>query len=667
MCIGRHGRGFLGFQRTLAITGVIATLAGGVAAKTTAAQVPAARRVVSFEDLIEAPRLAGAEISPDGRRIVYALSQSHLDSNTTTSAIWLVPTDGGAPSRLSPGPNDARPSWSPDGRQIAFSCLQHRISQVCLLPAEGGESLAVTNLSASLRGFTWAPDGRSLAITVPSEERAGQSAGDSTAQVVGSQGPHTRILSLDLGSRKTRVLVEGDFTAASPTFSPDGKTLVYVRLPSARADDAHRSDLWSLDLESGSHAKLVENDGPDYDPVFSPDGSRIAFLTASDPRSGLLKDIGVAMLPRSGGKARRLAPELDQAPEELLWPGEGRTLYIAAPVGPTGQLFAVSMTDGGAALPLTSVRGEVASPSFSEDGSRLAFALSEPERPSELYVWEPRRGGKPVQLTHHNAELGERARGRVELLRWKSRDGTQIEGILTHPVDAVAGRRAPLRVIPRATAAGNSLLGFHSDSTQAWAGRGWAVFEPNTRGSQGYGRSFLQAAVGDWGGADYDDMLSGVESLVARGIADPARMVLTGWASGGYMGALTLTRSEAFKAVVVGSPLVDLASLYWSTDIPSTLEAYLGGDPWTAPEAYRRRSPVNQPIKGRTPTLILHGLADVRVPLGQSRALYLALRRAAVPVTYVTYAREGTFFREPRNRLDRMRREYDFCAEHALG
>jgi dipeptidyl aminopeptidase/acylaminoacyl peptidase len=260
--------------------------------------------------------------------------------------------------------------------------------------------------------------------------------------------------------------------------------------------------------------------------------------------------------------------------------------------------------------------------------------------------------------------------GRGEAVKWKSKDGMEIEGLVVYPVGYQAGKRYPTVAIIHGGPSGvwnESFAANWYNSAQVYAGQGWVSFLPNPRGSSGYGDKFLMANFNDWGGGDYQDIQTGLDDLIRRGVADSTRLAQTGWSYGGYMTAWTLTQTNRFKAVMVGAGLTNMYSMYSTNDLQTILEEYFGSEPWNNEQAYRRASAMVFIKQAKTPTLIMHGQQDTRVPIGQAQELYMGLKKNGVPVELVFFPREPHGLQEPRHGLDKMRREVAFFSKHVLG
>jgi dipeptidyl aminopeptidase/acylaminoacyl peptidase len=260
--------------------------------------------------------------------------------------------------------------------------------------------------------------------------------------------------------------------------------------------------------------------------------------------------------------------------------------------------------------------------------------------------------------------------GKSEVIRWKSKDGAEIEGLLIYPAGYEQGKRYPMAVFVHGGPSGVWTQGFPGtwgNFGHVWAGNGWACFYPNIRGSSAYGEKFLLSNVKDWGGADYQDIQTGIDNLIAKGIADPDKLAQSGWSYGGYMTAWTLTQTNRFKAVMVGAGLTDMFSMYSTDDLQRILDGYFGGEPWDQLDQYRRASAMTYIKQAKTPTLIQHGGADLRVPNGQSWELYMGLKKNHVPVELAFFPREPHGLQEPRHQLDKMRREYAWFSKYVLG
>lgn len=647
------------------------------------AQTKRSQRMMTYDDIMALKTVGGTAISPDGKQALYTLSSADMKENERRTEIWIVSTEKGAdggqnarPRRFTSGKNDSSPQWAPDGQTIAFISTrgagEAAKPQVYLISAFGGEAEKLTDSKTGVNSFVWSQDSKRIAYVAQrplteAEEKKQKDKDD--AQVVDSGFRFTHLWVIDVESKKASEIVKNDWAVSDPQFSPDGKRLSFTAHPTPKADDGSLSDVYIANSDgSGSPRKLYENPGPDSSARWSPDGKWISF-SSRDAKMGTLGFQRLYIVSAEGGAPRAVAPSYDNSVPPVVWSRDGSTLYFAASYRTTSQIFSVPAA-GGEVKTISSGDAVIGGVSFARAADKVAFARSDIQRPADVYV-SSLSNFNPAKLTDHNQQLNDIALGRGEVVRWKSKDGMEIEGVLVYPVNYEAGKRYPTVANIHGGPSGvwtQSFPGSHGNYAHIWAGKGWLVFLPNVRGSSGYGEKFLMANYRDWGGGDYQDIQTGLDELVKRGLSDPDKMGQAGWSYGGYMTAWTLTQTNRFKAVMVGAGLTNMFSMYSTNDLQRVLEGYFGAEPWDDMEAYWTKSSAMAHIKkAKTPTLILHGAQDQRVPIGQAQELYMGLKKNEIPVQLVFFPREGHGLQEPRHQLDKMKREYAHFAKYVLG
>jgi dipeptidyl aminopeptidase/acylaminoacyl peptidase len=646
-------------------------LAASVCFAAASASAQSGKRM-TFDDVIALKSVSDAQISPDGKWVAYVVSKADMIADASDPDIYLVSASGGDPIRLTTSKKaDSSPRWSPDGNWIAFISARDERPQIYLISPMGGEAEALTSSKSGITQFQWSPDGKKIAFVaqrdLTADEEKKQKDKDD-AVVIDQQFRFTQISTIDVVSKKVTILVNGAMQVNDPQWAPDGSRLAFSGNPTPKADDGNLSDIYVVPSEGGAPQKLVENPGPDASPRWSPDGQLLAFITRQGNPTGV-GQTQLAIVASEGGTPRMVAPGFRYQPTAAAWSPDGTTLYFTAAARTSTQLFSVASA-GGTPKQLSNNHGVISSGSFSRDRSTIAFTFEDLQHPADVYVASVANVGTPTKLTDHNPQIRSYALGKSEVVRWKSKDGMEIEGILVYPVDYTAGKRVPLVANIHGGPAGaweERFPGNWGSPSHVWAGRGWAVFTPNPRGSTGYGEKFLRANIKDWGGGDFRDIQAGIDMLIAKEIADSTKLAQSGWSYGGYMTAWTLTQTNRFKAVMVGAGLTNMASMYGTNDIPRSIDGYFEAEPWNDPAQYSARSAMTFIKQAKTPTLIQHGQADQRVPIGQSQELYLGLKKNNVPVELVFFPREPHGLQEPRHQLDKMTREYDWFAKYVLG
>jgi len=656
------------------------------------------RRPATFDDVMALRVVESPALSPDGRAVLYT-AREWVDARRdggpdasgrkeSRSQVWRVWTTGDPrPRQMTFGDRGATaPGWSPDGRHISFVAARGEgrsdegpRPQIWILPADGGEGLALTDVTDGVDAYAWSPDSRRIAYVardpLTAEADTERRRRDDAATFEGDFR-YSQLWVVDVASGETTRVTEGaEFTVrGDPAWSPDATRLAFAATPTPMTRD-DRSDVYVVTVAGRDVSKITTNPGADASPAWSPDGSTIAYLSDPYPDArpkgdGIpLQHVGNAHLVlhdlRTGLARDVSSPDFDLSPGAPVWSPDGRHVVFTAGARAWREAYAFDVAAGGY-VRLTSGR-LVSSLSFSRDGTRVAFVEESASTPADVFVADASFVA-PRRLTTANPQVEDLAFGESEAITWTS-DGEEIEGILLRPIGYEPGRRYPLLVVVHGGPTGAHDAGERlSDGGQVWAGAGWAVLYPNPRGSTNYGESFMRANFGDWGGGDYRDIMTGVDTVIDRGIADPSRLAVMGWSYGGYMTCWIVSQTSRFKAAVMGAGLSNLVSMYGTTDIPDYMGTFFGGTPaGDALPLYRERSGLTWVDRVTTPLLILHGGSDERVPTGQPMEFYRALEDRGKTVELVFYPREGHGLREYYHQLDRLERQFAWITTRTPG
>ena len=662
--------------------------------------MPAQRRAPRPDDLANLVTVSDAQISPDGTSVAFVRTAIDLGADEYRSAIWLAGADGSDPVQLTRGGRrDIAPRWSPDGRTLAFLSDRDGTNQLYLLPLAGGEPRRVTSVPRGAGPAVWAPDGDRIAFraevdsaavsTQNADEADGTRPNDAAAVrprvITRAQykadgvgytfGRRHQLFVLTLAGGLAAQVTNEDVEHATPAWSPDGLRLAFVRAR-AGAGDYSLFDLWTVDAEGGAPRQLTREIGRAVAPAWSPDGEWIACFGHDEQEAGFGDPmVRVWLVPAGGGAPRRLTGGYDRGavlarPHEVtappIWSRDGRGLtFLAADAG-RAHVVRAAVADGAVA---TVVGGNRQVQSVTEASGRLAFAATDPAIPADLFVCTADGSGERRLTRVNDAWLGEIALPRVEHRRFSSPHGGELDGWVTHPVD---GRRsAPLLVEIHGGPASYAGPLFPSGlwHTYILAAHGWAVLQLNPVGSGSYAKSFAHGIRGGWGERDLPEQLAAVDALVADGTADADRLAVSGYSYGGFMTSWTITHTDRFKAAIVGAPVTNLESFHGTSDIGPWFGAWeMRGDLVTQRETYRRLSPINYVERVTTPTLIVHGEADDRCPIGQGEELFVGLIASGrAPAEFVRYPGQSHGFRQqgrPSHRIDVVRRVVDWLRRY---
>ncbi|MBI3824317.1 MAG: S9 family peptidase, partial [Planctomycetes bacterium] len=552
--------------------------------------------------MMQVKRISGVQVSPDGKRVVYAVREVLLDGgkSETLTHLHLVNADGTGATQLTQGAKSCdEPRWSPDGNWIAFLSAKAGKRNVWLISPKGGDAIQVTGVRSAVTSFRWSPDGAWIAYTAidgptPEEEKAKKEKND--ARVVDENIKMSRLHIVTLpaaGKKIERALTDGALNVppagrSGYDWSPDSKSIVYTRTKTPNADDWTSADLQIVDIETGKSRMLLPSGPVRYAPHFSPDGSSVAFVESDRTWAGSGR---IRVYTLGNRFDRLLAPTFDgfgRYSELLGWHPSGNKLIFTEMNGTITGLGVLPL-DGdprvqhAETFPDAIHSGSgVASGGMHLNATRTHVGISwETLRTAPVACYSGLDNFKPIAVSKVNATVPTFPADRTQIVRWKSKDGLEIEGLLTYPANYKKGQRYPL------------LLNVHGGPagvfTQTYVGspglypiatfseRGYAVLRPNPRGSSGYGKKFRYANYNDWGVGDFQDLMTGVDHVINMGVADENRLGVMGWSYGGFMTSWTITQTKRFKAASVGAGVTNLMSFTGTADIPSFLPDYFGG------------------------------------------------------------------------------------------
>ena len=626
---------------------------------------------------IKVKTLGAARVSPDGRRVAYTIVNEAIapDKSEFVTQIWLASADGKENYQITFGEKSStNPKWSPDGNSLAFtSNRKDNKNNLYLLRLNGGEAEPLTDVKSSVADFEFSPDGRwiAFAMTDPkTEDEEKNDKGKNDFRWVDENVKMSRLYVIPVnkdanGKREPRKLTAGNYTVNSFDWSSDGRLIVFSHAKTPVANDWTTSDVSVVEVASAKVTPIAATISAENSPIFSPDGKSIAMIVSDNPprwaQSGTINIFSV-----SGGAPKALAASYDGQPNIAGWSPDGKRIFFTESKGTGTRIYAIDVAANRIAE-VDNTNAVLSSVNLNKGGSMLGFVMQTADRPPEAFVSRV-DSFAPVQISRANADLPALPLGKTEVIKWKSTDGKEIEGLLTYPVNYQAGQRVPLILNIHGGPAGvfqQSFIGGRGVYPIAtFAARGYAILRPNPRGSSGYGTEFRRANIKDWGVGDYQDLMTGVDKVIEIGVADPNRLGVMGWSYGGYMTSWIITQTKRFKAASAGAPVTNLMSFTGTADIPGFIPDYFGGQFWDVMDIYRKHSPMFN-VKGvSTPTLIQHGEADIRVPISQGYELYNALKVQNVPTRMLVLPRQPHGPNEPKMQLAAMQSNLEWFEKY---
>jgi dipeptidyl aminopeptidase/acylaminoacyl peptidase len=675
------------------------------------------RTCVTAQDLYNIVALSDPRFSPDSQWLAFVRTEISRQINDYRSSIWLAPADGGRPRQFTSGDKrDTEPRWSPDGRWLAFVSNrgeEKAKAQIYLIPTDGGEARKLTKMENGAGEPAWSPDGKCIAFIsrLNAEEMAAEAdpepetpldpdeikrrkeekekkekdkadprlisrfAYRAGTSYFDDRTKHLYVVDVDptMGQAvgKPRRLTQDERDYSEPVWMPDGNSVLATVGRRLGEDDLfYYTDVVRVPRDGGEPKILTGADTADTNPRPSPNGQWIAYNSV--PAAAYSSaNIEIHLIPTSGGEPQVLTAALDAHAADLHWTPDGEALYFLVPERGRIDLRRVALEGGPVETVLTADR-EMMAYDLSPDGTKVGFVASTDRAPSDLYL-ASLTGSTEQRLTEVNAEwLAERDLGAVKDLWFESADGTPIQGWLIKPPRFDLGQKYPLILSihggPHVMWSRHELTMWHEWQMQAACG--YVVLACNPRGSDGYGRDFRSTLLNHWGEADLPDLMAGVEQVIAQGLVDPERLVVTGGSYGGFMTAWAIGHVDRFKAAVAQRGVYDLSGFFSTTDIPRLTEWEFAATPWEDPEHLWKYSPLAYVEQIHTPLLLIHSEHDYRAPIPTAEGLFVALRRLQREVEMVRYPRDGHELSrsgEPKHRVDRLQRIVGWFDRHVKG
>ena len=624
----------------------------------------------TLDALLDMSVPGGPSVAPGGERIAYQVARASKgkDEESPESRIWMVEIDRGESWQVTFGPgNDRHPCWSPRGDRLAYLSDREKRGklQLYVLHDSPGEALKLTELPASVSNPQWAPDGKHLALL--STDHAEES--DNDVKLFDADRRFQRLYLVDADTGECSAIDHGDLQIWEYCWSPDGSSFAAIVSDESALWAWYHARLVRIDVSSGSVTTLCEPERQVARPAWSPDGNQIAMITSfwSDPE---MTGGDVLLVNVANGSTRQLGSGQTRSHLTCHWLPDGSGLLTMAWERARAHVSLLDLDGNCRPLWTEDLAVDEYGASFDPVSGTVASVISGPNQPSE--IWAGTLTGdddtltlRPVTSSNEQASFPNITSG---WLTWESSDGLQIEGLYLAPTEG-AGSSAPAMVtFVRGGPTAATSPQFPSRGPLAWIPillqHGVAVFMPNYRGSNGYGLEFAETNMGDLGGMDLQDILTGVDACVARGLADPDRLGIGGWSYGGYLTAWAITQTTRFRAAVAGASITNWYSFHGGTDRPGFDSQFIGAPPDELDGPYAWRSPLFRSKSVRTPTLFIHGELDECCPVGQAYEMTRALRRHGVPVECAVYPPEGHRFAEREHLRDMTNRATGWFATY---
>ena len=606
--------------------------------------------------------ISQTEISNDGKSIAYVVREPIMEDKKSEylSQIWVTDTESKENIQYTFNQkSSSSPKFSPDGKKIAFLSSRSGKNQIWIMNTLGGEARMLTKEKKGVRSIKWSPDGKMISFLKSdddTEDEIKSKENKTDVILVDKNFKYSHIYSYHFDEDTVTKVTSGNYSVNSFDYSPNGKKIIFSHQEDTNINTGFiNTDISVIDSDGKNLRLLVDRPGRDGNPIFSGDGNKFAFISSGGKQESIgLGDVFVYDLKND--EIKKLANTFNRSSNIISWTSDDEYLLISESVKTTGQLLLLP-TNGDRYISWSKEKynnGVISSVVKSKFSEKIVLCYENLNTPVEVYISETNKPSFEKISDINNLKYPKLSK--TEIISWKSYDGKEIEGILTYPKNYKKGSKYPVILQIHGGPAGvfserfNGRPGIYM--TEYFSEKGYITIKPNPRGSTGYGKEFRYANYKDWGYGDYEDVVSGVDKVIEMGIGDPDRQFVMGWSYGGYLTSFIVTKTNRFKAASMGAGLPNLISMVTTTDIQDYLVAHMGAEFWEDYDTYEKHSAIYQIKNTKTPTQIIHGSNDLRVPFTQGQEFYRALDRLGVDTEMVVYPRTPHGPREPKFLMD---------------
>jgi dipeptidyl aminopeptidase/acylaminoacyl peptidase len=632
-----------------------------------------ARGPLTADDAVKMAKIGDVAMSPDGENAFYSIARLDWDKNKYVKTFYMTSSTGGEPRRFIGKDGGENFRFSPDGKRLSFLRKVEKENQIFAMRLSGGEAIQLTKHKGGIGNYRWSSDGSKIFFTArdirgEKEEKEWKKGSDAYYVDEDANGKRAglwrNLWVFDVKIKKETRLTEKRFIVSEFEVSPDGQKIVFAARPNARQNYPHLSELYLYQVGTKSLKRLTSNNAPERNLKWAPNGESFLYRSPDDKNFELRSGYFWVMDPETG-KSRKLTAQNTGEVDHIVWTPDSKSILFNEVHGTNVNLYRLNVGND-QLTPLTNRTGTFRALAYSKDRKRIIYSFSDFTNPTDIYSANISSNNE-VRITDSNSWLRKKiALGKGRVMRWKSTDGTEMEGIFVLPPNFKQGEKVPLIVDIHGGPSG--YFGNEFDSFfQFYAGLGYAVLGVNVRGSSGYGDEILRGLMNDVGGGEFEDLMSGVDHLIKSGYIDGDKMGVRGWSWGGVSCGWVVTHTVRFKAASCGAGVFS-----WQAESGPGFNFdlslwYIGGTAWTKPDEWRKHSALTYVKNAKTPTLLLHGSNDITSSTNQSMVFYTALRDLGIPTRFIKFPRQGHGIREPRLRRILFVEEAKWMQKYILG